>query len=375
MTSLAGYTVTRELGQGGMGKVLQALSPQGQTVAIKTMLLPEGIDARARWETVERFQREARAARSLVHPNIVQVLDIGADQDTFFIVMEYLDGQTVRELIELAGAITLDRAVDIVTVACEALAHAHDQDIIHRDVKPDNIMVLRNGLVKLTDFGLAAIVTERGVTQTGTVMGTFYYMSPEQARGEKLDARSDIFSLGATFYEMLTGQPPFAGDSPAAVLSKILNSDPPPVQGLPPHVSRTLGRCLRKQPQYRFQNAREVIASLRAREAGTSVTRTAVVPGRPITPPPAAPAPGSVATPTTSGGVAFSRSAAETPMPGFRCSKCGERMDPKVAACWQCGAPNSLMAQRAERAKRQQQINQALSGFPPNKKGGRGRSR
>lgn len=375
MTSLAGYTVTRELGQGGMGKVLQALSPQGQTVAIKTMLLPEGIDARARWETVERFQREARAARSLVHPNIVQVLDIGADQDTFFIVMEYLDGQTVRELIELAGAITLDRAVDIMTVACEALAYAHDQDIIHRDVKPDNIMVLRNGLVKLTDFGLAAIVTERGVTQTGTVMGTFYYMSPEQARGEKLDARSDIFSLGATFYEMLTGQPPFPGDSPAAVLSKILNSDPPLVQGLPPHVSRTLGRCLRKQPQYRFQNAREIIASLRAGEAGTSVTRTAVVPGRPITPPPAAPAPGSVGSATPSGGVAFSRSAAETPMPGFRCSKCGERMDPKVAACWQCGAPNSLMAQRTERAKRQQQINQALSGFSPNKKGGRGRSR
>jgi serine/threonine-protein kinase len=358
-----------------MGKVLQALSPQGQTVAIKTMLLPEGIDARARWETVERFQREARAARSLVHPNIVQVLDIGADQDTFFIVMEYLDGQTVRELIELAGAITLDRAVDIMTVACEALAYAHDQDIIHRDVKPDNIMVLRNGLVKLTDFGLAAIVTERGVTQTGTVMGTFYYMSPEQARGEKLDARSDIFSLGATFYEMLTGQPPFPGDSPAAVLSKILNSDPPLVQGLPPHVSRTLGRCLRKQPQYRFQNAREIIASLRAGEAGTSVTRTAVVPGRPITPPPAAPAPGSVGSATPSGGVAFSRSAAETPMPGFRCSKCGERMDPKVAACWQCGAPNSLMAQRTERAKRQQQINQALSGFSPNKKGGRGRSR
>jgi hypothetical protein len=373
--SLAGYTVTRELGQGGMGKVLQALSPQGQTVAIKTMLLPEGIDARSRWETVERFQREARAARSLVHPNIVQVLDIGADQDTFFIVMEYLDGQTVRELIELAGAIKVDRAVDILTVACEALAYAHDQDIIHRDVKPDNIMVLRNGLVKLTDFGLAAIVTERGVTQTGTVMGTFYYMSPEQARGEKLDARSDIFSLGATFYEMLTGQPPFAGDSPGAVLSKILNSDPPPVPGLPPHVSRTLGRCLRKQPQYRFQNACEIIASLRASEAGTAVTRTAVVPGRPITPAPAAPVPGSVGTPTPSGGVAFSRSAAETPMPGFRCSKCGERMDPKVAACWKCGAPNSLMAQRTEQAKRQQQINQALSGFSPNKKGGRGRSR
>jgi len=376
VSSLAGYTVTRELGQGGMGKVLQAMSPQGQTVAIKTMLLPEGTDARARWETVERFQREARAARSLVHPNIVQVLDIGADQDTFFIVMEYLDGQTVRELIELAGAIRMDRAVEIISIACEALAYAHDQGIIHRDVKPDNIMVLRNGAVKLTDFGLAAIVTERGVTQTGTVMGTFYYMSPEQARGEKLDARSDIFSLGATFYEMLTGRPPFAGDSPGAVLGGILNSDPPPVPELPPHVSRTLGRCLRKQPQYRFQNAREIIASLRASDGATAVTRTAVAPGRPITPPPAAPTPGAARTPASLGGAGFARSAAETPMPGFRCSKCGERMDPKMAACWKCGAPNSLMLQRTEQAKRQQQINQALSGFhDPHRRGGRGRRR
>jgi serine/threonine-protein kinase len=358
-----------------MGKVLQALSPQGQTVAIKTMLLPEGIDARARWETVERFQREARAARSLVHPNIVQVLDIGADRDTFFIVMEYLDGQTVRELIELAGAIKLDRAVDIITVACEALAYAHDQGIIHRDIKPDNIMVLRNGVVKLTDFGLAAIVVERGVTQTGTVMGTFCYMSPEQARGEKLDARSDIFSLGATFYEMLTGQPPFAGDSPGAVLGNILNSDPPPVPGLPPHLSRTLGRCLRKQPQYRFQQAREIIASLRATETATPATRTAVLPGRPITPPPAAASPRSPGTSSQLGGAAFSRSAAETPMPGFRCSKCGERMDPKVAACWKCGAPNSLMLRRTEQTKSQQQINRALSEYSPPRKRGRGRPR
>jgi len=382
VAQIAGYTVTRELGQGGMGKVFQALSPQGGTVAIKTMLLAPEVDPRTRWETVERFQREARAARSLAHPNIVQVLDIGADQDTFFIVMEFLDGQTVRELIELAGAITLDRAVEIMTAACGALAYAHDQGIIHRDIKPDNIMLLRNGIVKLTDFGLAAIVTEKGVTQTGTVMGTFCYMSPEQARGEKLDARSDIFSLGSTFYEMITGQPPFPGNTPAAVLSGILNAEPPALAGLPVHLSRTVTKCLRKQPQYRFQNAREVIAGLRSGDTSAGVTGTAVLPGRPVTPPPAAPAtragglPARAGAPPQSGGVIVSRPAAETPLAGFRCSKCGERMNRSAATCWKCGAPNALMVQRTQQAKRQQEIDQALTGFNwPQKKGGRGRPR
>jgi serine/threonine-protein kinase len=376
VAQIAGYTVTRELGQGGMGKVFQALSPQGGTVAIKTMLLSPGVDARTRWETVERFQREARAARSLMHPNIVQVLDIGADQDTFFIVMEFLDGQTVRELIELAGAIRLERAVQIMAASCEALAYAHDQGIVHRDIKPDNIMLLRNGTVKLTDFGLAAIVAEKGVTHTGTVMGTFAYMSPEQARGEKLDARSDIFSLGSTFYEMLTGRPPFPGTTPAAVLSGILNTEPQPIQGLPASISRTVTKCLRKQPHYRFQNAREIIAGLRNGDTSAAAAGTAILPGRPVTPPPAVAPPRDSGVPASTGGAIVSRPAVETPLAGFRCSKCGERMNRSVATCWKCGAPNSLMVQRTQQAKRQQEINQALSGLEdPTKKGGRSRPR
>jgi serine/threonine protein kinase len=346
------YLVVRELGQGGMGKVFQALSPTGTTVAIKTMLLPQGMDARARWETVERFQREARAARSLKHPAIVQVLDIGADQDAFFIVMEYLDGQTIREIITAIGPISVGRAVEIATCACQALAYAHGQGIIHRDVKPDNIMVLRDGSTKLTDFGLAAIVAEKGVTQTGTVMGTFSYMSPEQVRGEKLDARSDIFSLGATFYEMLSGRQPFPGDTPAVVLNSILKQDPAPIADLPPHVSRTLSQCLRKDPQQRFHSAQEVAASLQGRTAHQPAS-TAILPGRAGAPAAAANAPPAIVASLTA------------PPPVFRCSKCGEPMSKTAPSCWKCGEPNSLMTMHREQAKRQQQVDAMLRDFRP----------
>jgi hypothetical protein len=192
---IAGYTITREHARGGMGTVYQALSPEGAMVAIKTVLWPESVDPRTRWEAIERFQREARAASSLSHPNICQVLDFGADEDSLYIVMEFLEGNTVRQLIGDAGAIKVDRAVEIVSSVGEALAHAHDQGIIHRDVKPENIMILRGGQAKLTDFGLASVASQQTMTMPGTTMGTMSYMSPEQVRGEKVDARSDIFSL------------------------------------------------------------------------------------------------------------------------------------------------------------------------------------
>ncbi len=364
VTKIGDYTVTRELGQGGMGRVFQALSPQGATVAVKTMLLGQGLNPRTRWETVERFQREARAARSLVHPDIVQVLDIGANQDTFFIVMEFLDGQSIRELLNTAGAVGVERGVQIMTAACEALSYAHDQGIIHRDIKPENIMVLRDGAVKLTDFGLASILTEKSVTQTGTVMGTFAYMSPEQVRGEKVDARTDIFSLGSTFYEMLTGRQPFPGETAAVVLNSILKQDPPPVPGLPAHISRVVNKCLRKQPDYRFQKAREIIAGLRTTEATVAPTGTAVLPGR---------AGASSQAVDVSPPVQVSLTA---PPPVFRCSKCAEPMSRTAPSCWKCGTPNSLIAMRTQQLKRQQQIEQALKGFGgTSNKGSRWRKR
>jgi serine/threonine-protein kinase len=364
VTTIGGYTITRELGQGGMGRVFQALSPEGATVAVKTMLLAEGLSARARWETVERFQREARAARSLTHPDIVRVLDIGADQDTFFIVMEFLDGQSIRELLDASGAIQVEGAVQIIAAACEALAYAHDHGVIHRDIKPENVMVLRNGAVKLTDFGLASIVAEKSVTQTGTVMGTFSYMSPEQVAGEKLDARSDIFSLGATFYEMLTGRCPFHAETPAAVLNRILKEEPPPVPGLPAHISRTVNRCLRKRPEHRFQNARDITAGLQLPDNTAGITGTAILPGG-----------ARAATPAAS----ITRDIAATltaPPPVFRCSKCGEPMNRNAASCWKCGTPNSLMAMRTQQMKRQQEVEQMLRGLtPPPNKGARWKKR
>jgi sugar lactone lactonase YvrE len=280
------YRIIREHGRGGMGAVFQALSPEGATVALKTVLLPERGDPRARWEAIERFQREARAARTLDHPNICQVLDFGADEDTLYIVMEFLDGETVRQLIDLGGAIELRRAVQIVRGVAEAIAHAHDEGVIHRDIKPGNIMILHSGQVKLTDFGVAAIVREAGEPQGGETTGTPLYMSPEQARGEEVDARSDIFSLGATFYEMLTGRRPFQGDDPKMAMNRILTMDPPPIPGLPAPISRILEQCLRKDPKERFQSARDMLAALSAADVEGALDATG---GLPIAEPTAAP--------------------------------------------------------------------------------------
>jgi serine/threonine-protein kinase len=275
---IAGYTITREHARGGMGTVYQALSPEGAMVAIKTVLWPESVDPRTRWEAIERFQREARAASSLSHPNICQVLDFGADEDSLYIVMEFLEGNTVRQLIGDAGAIKVDRAVEIVSSVGEALAHAHDQGIIHRDVKPENIMILRGGQAKLTDFGLASVASQQTMTMPGTTMGTMSYMSPEQVRGEKVDARSDIFSLGATFYEMLTGVRAFQAEEPAGVVNQILNTDPPPIAGVPANISEAVAKCLHKAPGERYQSTREMLAALKTRATDVAPSAIAAVP-------------------------------------------------------------------------------------------------
>jgi class 3 adenylate cyclase/predicted Ser/Thr protein kinase len=256
------YTLLREHGRGGMGVVYQALSPTGATVALKTVTWPEPADAKKRWEAIERFQREARAARALSHPNICQVLDYGADESSLFIVMEFLDGQSLRELLQVAGAIAMARALDTMRGVAEALAYAHGQGVVHRDIKPENIMVLRGGQVKLTDFGLASVPFETGLTRAGVALGTLAYMSPEQVRGESADARSDIFSLGATFYEVMTGRRAFAGENAAAVVQGVLEASPPPAAGVPPWVRELLSRCLQKQPAARFQTAAELVRHL-----------------------------------------------------------------------------------------------------------------
>ncbi len=422
---LGDYRIVREIGRGGMGAVYEATTAQGERVAIKTILTAMDLDARARWELVERFMMEARAIRALDHRNIVAVTDVGQDEGEFFMVMEFLDGQSVRQLLDIVGAFPLPRATAIITDVCAALQYAHQAGVIHRDVKPDNVVILKNGVTKLTDFGLARIGEIGTHTQTGTVMGTFAYMSPEQARGERLDARSDLFSLGVTFYEMVAGERPFRGDGSAAVLQAILLEELPPLQNVPENVQAALARCLAKDPAARFQSAEEFRIALAgqhgpAEELGTSIGRPVI---SPPTPAPAAPVAAAAAAPPPYGGAAtVPGSAAETPTatpaarpapsrpqseelppdwfdapgdgpvqtvrPGVaratppppqpaaatpqrvQCA-CGEQLGWNDATCWRCGKPNPVLRARAEREKEQaaiQEIQKLAASMDPRKK-------
>jgi serine/threonine protein kinase len=325
---LGQYDILHLIGQGGMGKVYDATAPDGKRVAIKVLVHPEGTPPALRDEAMARFQREGRAAQSLNHPNIASVLEVGEHDGTPFIVMEFIDGQSVRDLINMAGSIRMERALEIITQVCDALGYAHDKGVVHRDIKPDNIMVPRDGPVKLTDFGLAVMANEATLTRTGSVMGTFNYMSPEQARGEKVDLRSDIFSFGATMYEMLSGRKAFGAESPASIVEKVLNEDPPPLQGLPAGVSRAINLCLRKNPRYRFQSAGELLNALKGApgvETGSLQTGTMLDTGalagshRPATPPADARAQLAV---------------------GRKCPRCGEKWQPNARQCWKCGLPD-----------------------------------
>ena len=357
------YSVVRELGHGGMGTVYQGLSPDGDLVAIKTMRLPPDLDSNTRWEAVERFQREARACRELQHRNIVRVLDVGEDQGTFYMVQEFLDGQSVGQLLQMAGRLDPSRAAEIISDVCAALQYAHEHGVVHRDVKPDNIMILKSGTVKLTDFGLVSIEGETKLTQTGTTLGTVSYMSPEQARGEKADARSDIFSLGATLYHMLAGQEPFPGDSAPAVFTKILTVEPPPLRNVPPHIGRVINRCLAKDAKSRFQTAGEIVDGLQVGTTGIQrpASAAATPPGAPATKP---------ARPVAADTLPSTLKPAP---PGVkRCVHCQTPQSPaKEPRCRQCGRPYPGMGQKLARKDEyelKREIEQAAQKMAPKKK-------
>ena len=212
------YELSHLVARGGMAEVYRAHDRLlDRPVALK-VLFPELSVDRA---FVERFRREAQAAANLSHPNIVPVFDWGEDNGTYFIVMEFIDGRPLSSILRTAGPMHPDRAAEIGADVAIALAYAHRHGVIHRDVKPGNVLITEDGIVKVTDFGIArAINTEESLTQTGAVMGTATYFSPEQAEGMGVDARSDIYSLGVVLFEMVTGRPPFMGDTPVAVASK-----------------------------------------------------------------------------------------------------------------------------------------------------------
>ena len=267
--SLGDYLIQERIGKGGMGEVYRAADPNlERKVALK--ILPP--DLASDPDRLVRFQREIKILASLSHPNIVTVHSVDEVDDLHFFTMELVHGESLSQRLA-RGPLSLDRFLAISIALADALCAAHERDIIHRDLKPDNVMINEEGLVKVLDFGLAksgsAVAAEDGesvgeqdLTQKGTIVGSFLYMSPEQVRGEELDPRSDIFSLGVMMYEMACGRRPFAGQQPVEVLSAILKDDPPPVTWfypeLPNQLARIVRHCLEKEPKKRFQTSRDV---------------------------------------------------------------------------------------------------------------------
>jgi type II secretory pathway pseudopilin PulG len=284
--TLGRYVLVREIARSN-DIVYEAVDPAiGRRVALKELQVPPNLVGAQRRERVERFYREAKAAGSLSHANIVTIHEVGEDAGRHFIAMEYLEGQSLREVLQVQGALPLPEILRIVTAVAEALEYAHDHGVVHRDVKPDNVYLLNDGRIKLTDFGIARLMFESNLTADGQVFGTPSYMSPEQVAGKAIDPRSDIFSLGVMLYEMLAGRKPFPGDSVVTITYNIMHQEPAPLTGVSPAIQYVLRRALAKDPEQRYGSAglmaRELQAALLA-----PVDRTGG-PGRPGPTPPGA---------------------------------------------------------------------------------------
>jgi eukaryotic-like serine/threonine-protein kinase len=256
------YELGPVLGQGGMAKVHQGLDRQlGRQVAIKVLAPPFDRDR----EFVERFQREARAAAGLSHPNIVAVFDSGSDDGTHYIVTELVEGETLADRLRRDGPMPQAEAVAVAVDIARALAAAHERGLIHRDIKPGNVMLLPDARVKVVDFGIARAAGSDTLTNTGVVLGSTAYLSPEQASGQPVDERADLYALGCVLYEMLTGRVPFSADTPIATMYRHVNEDPPPPSTfapVPSELEDIVMRALEKDPKRRFASASELDAAL-----------------------------------------------------------------------------------------------------------------
>ena len=246
-----------------MGRVFRAWDRiLERTVCLKIILYDETIDIQIKDNLEKRFLLEARAAAKLNHPNIITIYDIQKIDREICISMEYLDGANLAIVIQPERALKYDQAVKIILQACRALEFAHNNEIIHRDIKPSNIISLQNGQIKILDFGLARLASSQ-LTQSGTMMGTPFYMSPEQIEGTKVDHRTDIFSLGIVFYELVTGQRPFRGETAQSVTAQILNLEPEiPSLLFPKKIERVVQKMLRKDLKERYQNCEQIIKDL-----------------------------------------------------------------------------------------------------------------
>src|SRR5215471_7064583 len=308
------YRIVRKLGTGGMANVYLAEDEVlGRRVAIKILDDRHAGDD----QFIERFRREAKNAAGLSHPNIVSIYDRGEAEGTYYIAMEYLDGRSLKELILTRGPAPVSVAVDYARQMLSALRFAHRNGIVHRDIKPHNVLVDAEGHLKVTDFGIARAGTSQ-MTEEGSFIGTAQYLSPEQARGTQVDQRSDLYSLGIVLYELLTGNVPFGGDTPVEIAMKHLQATPEPLTVKRPDAPKALEqvvlRALAKDPAARYQSADEMDADLErvarglrvsreteeaattvlqgaafAESAPTTITRAAAMGGTTITRPPAPP--------------------------------------------------------------------------------------
>jgi len=264
---LGRYEILEELGRGAMGIVYKGRDPKlDRLTAIKTIRFTDDFDEDQAAKIRDQFYREAEVVAKLSHPNIVTIYDVGEDLDLSYLAMEYLEGESLETYARKEQLLSIRKTIDVTAQVCDALAYAHGHGIVHRDIKPANIMILKNGLVKVTDFGIAR-ATASSKTRTGVIKGTPYYMSPEQISGMKVDGRSDIFSLGIVFYQLLTGELPFGGENLAAIMYQITTVDPEPPTKYNPKIYKAavaiLNRALEKSLESRYQNAQQMGDHLR----------------------------------------------------------------------------------------------------------------
>ncbi len=253
------YEVIRLLGEGGMANVyLGEDTILNRKVAIKVLRGDLANDEKF----LRRFQREALSASSLSHPNIVEMYDVGEDSGNFYIVMEYIEGKNLKQLLRKRGTLTLNEVIDIMLQLTDGISHAHDSYIIHRDLKPQNILILDNGLVKITDFGIATALNNSQLTQTNSVMGSVHYLPPEQATGKEASIKSDIYSLGILMYELLTGNLPFKGENAVEIALKQMKEKIPSIRASKPNIPQSVEnivlRACAKNPKNRYSDAREM---------------------------------------------------------------------------------------------------------------------
>ena len=258
------YKIIKSIGEGGMANVYLAWDTiLEREVAVKVLRGDLSDDEKF----IRRFKREANSASSLKHPNIVEIYDVGEDNGKYFIVMEYVNGKTLKSLIKKRGALNINEAIDIMLQLTSGIACAHDSYIIHRDIKPQNVMILEDGRVKITDFGIAMALNSNELTQTNSVMGSVHYLPPEQASGSGSTIKSDIYSLGILMFELLTGKVPFKGDNAVEIAIKHMKDPIPSVRefnsSIPQSVENIVLRACAKNPKNRYSSASEMYEDLK----------------------------------------------------------------------------------------------------------------